>query len=48
MMAQYISTLLPLGHIKSVIPHDEKFVAFFSKAKKWLKIAHANPKLPMP
>jgi hypothetical protein len=41
MMAQYISTLLPLGHIKSVVPNDEEFVACFSKARKWLKIAPA-------
>jgi len=36
--ALFVSTILPLGHVKSVRHGDEQFFTAFSKAQKWLRV----------
>ncbi|CAD7932536.1 unnamed protein product [Amoebophrya sp. A25] len=35
---QFISRLLPLGHVKSTSTNDEKFYAAFATSEKWLRM----------
>jgi hypothetical protein len=39
MVGQFLSTLLPVGHIKSTLPNDEEFVARARGLEKWLQMA---------
>jgi hypothetical protein len=38
MVGNFISTYLPVGHIKSTLPDDEDFVARVAVSEKWLKV----------
>lgn len=40
MPGQFISTLLCVGHIKSVKPNDQEFIDAFSASKKWLAMRY--------
>lgn len=40
MVGQFLTTLLPVGHIKSTVPNDEEFITRVSSMSKWLKITH--------
>eukprot|EP00812_Abedinium_dasypus_P009476 NODE_3165_length_820_cov_329.137255.p1 GENE.NODE_3165_length_820_cov_329.137255~~NODE_3165_length_820_cov_329.137255.p1 ORF type:complete len:218 (+),score=62.17 NODE_3165_length_820_cov_329.137255:3-656(+) len=35
----WVSRLLPMGHVKSVLPNNDAFCAKFSRSAKWLAIA---------
>jgi hypothetical protein len=39
MVGQFVSTLFPLGHVKSTQPNDEEFVERVRGLQKWLKTA---------
>mmetsp|Transcript_19983 Transcript_19983/g.49720 ORF Transcript_19983/g.49720 Transcript_19983/m.49720 type:complete len:727 (+) Transcript_19983:44-2224(+) len=38
MVGNFITTLFPVGHIKSTTPGDEEFIARVSNLEKWLRI----------
>ena len=38
MVGQFITTLFPIGHIKSTESNDEEFVARAKVLQKWLKV----------
>jgi len=38
LVGQFVSTLLPLGHVKSTRTNDTEFINFMSKSEKWLKV----------
>eukprot|EP00039_Didymoeca_costata_P002708 m.62062 g.62062 ORF g.62062 m.62062 type:complete len:731 (+) comp11478_c1_seq1:293-2485(+) len=38
LVGHFVSTLFPLGHIKSVDANDQEFLNHFSKSAKWLRI----------
>jgi len=42
LVAHFISTLLPMGHIKSTLSNDTAFVEAFSASSKWLRVAAAS------
>lgn len=39
MVGNLITTLFPVGHIKSTTPNDREFVARVCNLEKWLKIS---------
>jgi len=39
--AHFISTLFPMGHVKSTLPDHEAFVQKFTASTKWLRMADA-------
>lgn len=38
MVGNFITTLLPVGHIKSTVPNDEEFILRFCRREKWLRM----------
>jgi len=38
LVGHFVSTLVPLGHIKSTKKDDEEFVSYFKESTKWLKL----------
>jgi hypothetical protein len=42
LVSHFVSTLLPMGHIKSTLPNDVEFLEAFSASPKWLRIAVAS------
>merc|ERR1712048_811840 len=41
--AHFISTLFPMGHVKSTLPKHEAFVEVFINSPKWLRMATSEP-----
>lgn len=41
MPGQFISRILPFGHIKSTDPNDQEFIDFFRVSEKWLAISES-------
>jgi hypothetical protein len=39
--AQFVSTLMMLGHVKSVARDDEAFIQTFESSEKWLRLLHS-------
>jgi hypothetical protein len=43
LVSHFVSTLLPMGHVKSTLSNHTEFVKLFSASSKWLKLAsHAD------
>lgn len=45
LVAHFVSTLLPMGHIKSTLSDDAAFLEAFSASDKWLRLAPASSRL---
>jgi len=39
LVAHFVSTLLPMGHVKSTLPDHTEFVTLFTASPKWLRLA---------